>query len=488
MKILLINPPFIFDKKSNIILSHCLGILQIAAVLRDKGHNVSVLDALQRGFNRYKKYGGSYRVGLSNKDIIKSIPPDTQLIGLSIPFSHLASLAHKLINDIKETYPEIPIVMGGIYPSTQPEKACRSKADYIVLGEGEEPMLNLASFLNGDTSSMHKGIIDSCNAGSAKASYGKNINAYPLPARDIIPFSDYTKRSPRNVRGWRSASMITSRGCPFDCEFCAVHPVCGYRWRPYTVDRVLAEIHDLVDRYSVNNIEIEDDNFTLNKQRVKGILHGIIDINKTKRLTWQALNGLRIDTLDQELISLFRESNCRHLNIALEHGDPEMLKIMNKRLDLDKVVDVVKNLKKYNISSHVFTIYGYPGETKERFNNAVKFYSKIKSIAPNIVFKFFIAQPYPGTKLFKRCVEEGYLSKGIYDNIDNKDTFSTENKIWIETEDFNKKDVLRRKKILHKSLYNTKEYIMQKAREKLPDIVVSMLYTIYHKLGKIKKQ
>ena len=488
MKILLLNLPFIFEKKSDIVLSHCLGILQIASYLRENNCEVSILDALQEGFDKSEKYNNFYRIGLKDEDIIERISPDLDLIGISIPFSHLAKIAHELIDKIKIKYPRIPVVIGGVYPSSQPELAVESRADYLILGEGEEPMLHLVNYLSKKTAELPGSIIENkSDLVNAKNHFAKDINSFPLPARDLVDFNRYLIRSPRNVRGWRSASIITSKGCPYDCEFCAVHPVCGYKWRPFSQERVLAEINYLVDNYKINNIEIEDDNFTINQSRVEAILNGIIEINKTKQyLSWQALNGLRIDTLNEKLIKLFKDSNCRHLNIALEHGDEEMLNIIEKKLNLEKVLEVVGLLKKYDIQSHVFTIYGYPGETKKRFGNALKFYSKIKSIAPNVVFKFFIAQPYPNTRLFNRCVKEGILPPDLFSDVSKISNFSTSNKIWIETPDFNKKEILRRKKILRKTLFTTKEYIMQITRERLPDVIVDKLYSLYHRLAKNK--
>lgn len=487
MKILLINLPFIFNKKSDIVLSHCLGILQIASFLRDNNNDVSILDALQEGLEKIKKHNKSYyRVGLSDEEIIGRISSDTDLIGISIPFSHLASLAHNVIDKIKARYNHIPMAIGGVYPSSQPELAVKSKADFVVLGEGEYPMLDIVHFLSNKTNELPNCIIrKESDLINAKNHFAKDINHFPLPARDLVDFKKYLVRSPRNVRGWKSASIITSKGCPFDCEFCSVHPVCGYKWRPFTAERVLKEINYLVDNYQIDNLEIEDDNFTINQQRVEDILHGVIEINKNKQfLSWQALNGLRIDSLNEDLIKLFRKSNCHHLNIALEHGDKDMLGIIHKKLNLDKVEQVVELLEKYEINSHVFIIYGYPGESKERFENAVNFYSKIKKVAPNITLKFFIAQPYPNTKLFKRCVQEGYLPHDMFSDIAKISNFSTSDKIWITTPDFDKKEVIKRKKILRKKLFTRKEYLMQMAREKLPDSIVDKLYSIYHKLAK----
>lgn len=493
MKVLLINPPFLFFKKSDIILSHCLGLLYIASYLREHHNNVQIIDALQKGLHSVKKLDkNQYKVGLDNKLIIDAIPDDTEIIGISVPFSHMAKLAHQLIREIKETYPHIPIVMGGVYPSSQPELAIQSDSDYIVLGEGEVPLQHIIDHLSGKEKIAHASIIEKGADITGKESYYmKDVNSLPLPARDLIDFSNYTIRSPRNVRGWNSASIITSKGCPFDCEFCSVHPVCGYRWRPFTAAKVLEEIDELIDNYQVNNIEIEDDNFTIKIDRVEEILDGLIKRNNNNKfIAWQALNGLRIDTLNEKIIKKFKESNCRHINIALENGDPEMLKSIRKKLDLNKVIEVVKLMKRYEIPSHVFTIFGYPGETKERFNNALKYYSEIKRIAPHITFKFFIAQPYPNTKLFKRCVKEGYLPENLFSSISDLNLFSTDKKIWIETEDFDRKEVKRRRKKLERTLYTTSEYMMQKVRDYFPDAIVSRLYSLYHILGKrkMKKQ
>jgi magnesium-protoporphyrin IX monomethyl ester (oxidative) cyclase len=482
MKILLISLPFIFEKKREIVLSHCLGVFQIASFLRESNCEVSILDALQEGFDKSEKYHNNYfRVGLSDDEIIDRISPELGLIGISIPFSHLAKIAHELIEKIKVKFPNIPIVIGGVYPSSQPELAIESATDYLVLGEGEEPMLELVNFLLKKTTELPNCIVEKfSDIQDAKSHFMKDLNSLPLPARDLVDFKKYLLCSPRD--GAQSASIITSKGCPYDCEFCSVHSVCGYKWRPFSSQKVLEEINYLVDNYKVNNIEIEDDNFTIKQSRVEEILNGIIEINKNKQyLSWQALNGLRIDTLNEDLIKLFKASNCRHINIALEHGDKEILALMDKKLNLEKVLDVVRLLTKYNIKSHVFVIFGYPGETKERFLNALNFYSEIKKIAPNIGFNFFITQPYPHTKLYERCVKEGYLASDLFSDINKISKFSTENKIWIETPDFDKAEIFKRKKLLQKTLLTKKEYFKQMALNKLPDSLEYRLRSIYNK-------
>ncbi|MGR0480319.1 MAG: B12-binding domain-containing radical SAM protein [Candidatus Electronema sp. V4] len=311
-----------------------------------------------------------------------------------------------------------------------------------------------------------------------------DLDSLPFPARDLIPFEKYVTRSQRNVHGgYRSASIISSRGCPYDCEFCSIHSVVARRWRKRSAENVLAEIELLVNKYNINLIEFEDDMLTLDRDRILKIMEGIINLNKKgKRIAWQAANGIRFDTLDEELILKFKEANVRHFNLALEHGDKDVLKLINKKLDLEKVREVVRLLDKHKITAGVFVIYGYPGETKERFNNAVKFYKEIKQLYRSLKFAFFIAQPYPNTRLFQRCVQQGYLPADLFDHIDTFRQFSTSRQVWIKTEDFDENEILKRKRVLYRQVYGKIGYAKNIVRENFPSLLMNIFYYIYYSL------
>jgi magnesium-protoporphyrin IX monomethyl ester (oxidative) cyclase len=327
----LVNPPFTFPDRESVTPSQCLGLLYIAAYVRARGHTVTVVDALGEAVRQVEPAEeGGVRAGLSLRAIAARIPAHTDLIGVAAPFSHLAPTVHALIGEIRSTHGSTPVVLGGAYPSTQPGLAAASGADYLVLGEGETPTAGLMELIrrhgNGPVPPGVTAVAAPGNAAPACAPPVTDLDALPVPARDLVPFDRYVRRSQRNLRGWRTASIITSRGCPFDCEFCSVHPVVGYRWRPRSAQRVLAEIDALTETYGIDHFEIEDDNFTLERERALAVLEGIrTRRERTGRPTWSALNGLRIDTLDAEMIDVVKRSGCRHLCLALEHGDAAVL-------------------------------------------------------------------------------------------------------------------------------------------------------------------
>jgi radical SAM superfamily enzyme YgiQ (UPF0313 family) len=168
----------------------------------------------------------------------------------------------------------------------------------------------------------------------------------------------------------------------------------------------------------VNHIEIEDDNFALSPERAKTILENVIKFNEplTTPVTFSAPNGLRIDTLDSEIIWLMKKAGFDSLYLALESGDPTVLEAMNKRLSLARVVDVAREVAVVGLPVLYFLMIGYPGEKRENFMRSMEFCQKLKQIGP-ARFTTFLARPYPGTQLFEYCMSKGYIDASAEDDI-----------------------------------------------------------------------
>ncbi len=434
-------------------MSHNLGLGYITSFLEDNGHCVQFIDALVEGIDQKvavsTKYQKVYRYGLSYNEIIEKIESDVDYIGITGPFSDSAMILRELIVTIKNRYPEKPVIAGGVYPSTLPEWVLDAGADFVIRGEGELATLRLAS---GEKPENIKGLVfykDGKIVDNGTAEFIGDLDSIPFPSYSRRPVDLYFNWSPRGDRENRTASMITSRGCPYRCDFCSIHPVYGQNWRARSPENVIDEVTLLTEKYDINHVEFEDDNFTLQPVRAEAILNAIININKERadndKLLWSAPNGIRIDTLTEDLIIKMKESSCKAACIAVESGDPDILKIMNKKLDLSKVEEVVKLLVKHKININAFFIIGYPGETEERFMNSLNYAKKLKRLGLTSI-SVLVATPYPGTNLFDHCSEKGYLRYPDFENVLMFAQYSsyTSDFVQIETPDFSVDDTMRR--------------------------------------------
>ena len=451
-KIALINPPWLFPGRLD-RLSQNLGLAYLASYLRSKvDTEIQIIDALSEGYNQYKIIKTSppeiRQYGLSHQEIVSRIKPGTEFIGITAPFTYQLRIISGLIAAIKISFPEAKVILGGVLSSTLPKRALETGADYIVIGEGEIPLKEIVSGRDCNEISGVGFIEDERPIINSGKSIIENLDIIPFPARDLLPFDKYMNLSTRGKADRRAVSIITSRGCPFDCGFCSVHKVYGYKWRSRSSENVLTEIEECISKYDIEHIEFEDDNLTLKPSRAVEIFDGIIAINqgRNNKITWSTPNGIRIDTLDETLLYKMKEAGCRKLSLGLENGSPEVIEMMNKKLDLDKVKEVVKICGKLKIKTLLYYIIGYPGETRDRFQNGLEFCRQLKKLGADN-FTSYIAKPYPGTQLDRYCREKGYL---VNDNLE--DEIILGECVTIVTEDFDQKEVLRRQKVIDQEL------------------------------------
>ena len=484
--VVLINPPWYFSHPRERILSQNLGLGYLAAVLVRDGHAVSVIDALAQGIDCAQKiagrYGEYYQIGVPLRRIVEQIPPQTELVGITAPFTNNGPIVRNLAREIKKSFPRVPIVLGGVYPSLTPQAARCSEIDYYVIGEGE---LALRDLVNGRDPCQITGVYSSDPAlpPRASAEVFQVLDEIPFPAREMFPMQVYLGQySPRRRRS-RTASLITSRGCPFRCRFCSIHAVTGFGWRARSAVNVLAEISLLIEKYNIEHIEIEDDNFTLEKQRTMAIVDGITRLNARggNTVSWSLPNGVRVDTLDEALLRQIKNSNCVDLALAVESGDPHVLAKMNKQLDLQKVLDVAKICSRLGIPTSAFFMVGYPSETEGGFRKSMAFVKQLQGAG---VGRFYatVSRAYPGTELFEECKAAGFLEE-ITDreNIFLANLITRENS--IETPDFTQQDVLRRMSIFERATvpwflrwYHAFHYVIKKF---IPDAVIQIIKRLF---------
>jgi len=418
MRITLISAPWIFKEEVEFV-SQNLGLGYLAAYLKKRGHEVFIIDALVEGINRSEvletKYADTLKWGLGDDEIIKRIPAGTELIGLTAPFTDSRFVVNPLSKKIKQALPSSILVMGGVYPSTLPEEALKlSAADAVVIGEGEIPLAEIAA---GGKFADIKGLAFKQDSRIVKTGYGEIImdidKDVPTPSYDLRPMEKYVSWSPRGNKLDRTLSVVSSRGCPFQCRFCSIHNIYGHKWRAFSATRVIEEIKLAAEKFGVNHVEFEDDNLTLEKKRVMDIFDGLKNLrgNNGERIVWSAPNGVMINSLDRELIFKMKESGAELIYLPVESGDEKILELMNKgnwRTHLKKTMEVIGYCAEAGLEASAFIIIGYPGEDQASFSRTVEFCQKMRQAGLSAITPL-VATPYPNTDLYRLCQENGWL-------------------------------------------------------------------------------
>jgi magnesium-protoporphyrin IX monomethyl ester (oxidative) cyclase len=412
LKVLLIYPPFNLASYERLIVAPPLGLAYIGAVLEEAGYKVRILDTVALNWRNPIKIRDRIHLGQKWEDIsdeIKRSKPDA--VGISCPFSCQSHNAHKVAELVKAYDTDVPVIMGGAHPSTLPERVLRDQnVDYVVIGEGELTMLNLLKTLS-------KGASFNGIDGFAYREEGKivinpkkkfieDLDSLPLPARHLLPMNEYfNAKAPHGPELMRSpfTSMITSRGCPYNCVFCSIHTVWGHKWRPRSPDNVVLEIEHLIDVYKIREIHFEDDNLALNKRRMEKICDLILD--RGLDIKWFTPNGVAIWTLDKNLLEKMKKSGCYKLSFGIESGDPETLRFIGKPVDLTYARKVIQWANELGIWTHGFFVIGFPYESKASIDRTLRFATE-----SDLDFaSFFIATPLPGTRLLEIVKKEGLI-------------------------------------------------------------------------------
>lgn len=380
-----------------------IGPAYIAATLKDDGHDVSIINGEALEFQKKSaiqnllqpvtrlRFMLNTSIGQSSfleevmsnprnavwDTIIERISKEKpDVIGLSVFTARLT--AAKIISQrIKEDLGNIPIVLGGIHPSSLPVETLNDipGADYVVMGEGEETIKELVTHLNNPTEGqiqMIKGLAYRDQDGNPVLNEPRepihDLDSLPFPLRDPGP----------------EHMVITGRGCPFNCEFCASHVLWGRHVRHRSVDNVIKEISELKRHYGAERIRIVDDTFTISKKRV---------IEFSQKIQEAGLNdiafsvGSRVDTIDEEMAAALRSCGVKIVSFGVESGSPRILENICKEITPEQVKKAVALANNEKMITHTYYMIGHPGETREDIELSKKLLREAKATyaALNIV-------------------------------------------------------------------------------------------------------
>lgn len=425
MRVYLINPPRIQPKawgKPNVFPP--IALATVAAVL-EKKNVVNIIDAPTEGWKNLLELDESkYRVGLSSEKIanrVASWKPD--VVAVEIPFSGWSKTAFEVASTVKGVSREIVVVLFGLHPSSRPEE-CLSNGDvdFVVVGEPENTVSELVDAIS-EGQNDFKAIdglgfrVDGKAFLTGKRAVIDDLDALPFPARHLLPMKVYAEAVKENpLRGevrepW--TIMITSRGCPYNCVFCSNCIVWGKAWRARSPKNVVDELEHSIKTFGIKQVDFSDDNMTLDKERMADICDLIVQ--RDLKVEWFTPNGIRADTLDEELLRKMKKAGCRKIRIAPESGVQQVVNdVIGKNLDLKSVEQAVLACRRVGIKVGCFFVIGLIGETKADIEETIKFAYKLKRLGAD-TFIFSIAMPLYGTAFYEQAKKGGFLREGFCD-------------------------------------------------------------------------
>ncbi len=434
MDILLIDPPYTSLKGLSTDIGYHVGLASLAAYIRNEGIETAVLmgDLLMDLPSDNKNIGFSYDVKeyaagqreyetiVNDKthfvwkrltDIVRQTKPMAVGISYLTPLKYVVDRIAGLIREIDR---DIKIIAGSFHPTFCPEEVMQNPdIDFVIRGEGEIPLLRLVKEFKKDNPKWETvpGIYYRDKDGQVQKNPGvnllNNLDELPFLARDLVLNCDYNF--------YRVHSTYTARGCPYTCSFCADRRLWGGKVRRRSVDNVIEELRLLKDTYKIDFVDFVDGTFTFDRKYLQTFCNTMI--NHKMNIKWRCT--ARYDNLDEDLLQLMKQANCSGMLFGLESGSDRVLKAIDKKITVEKIIKVSKMVHDSGIPTVTSILLGLPDEGKEDMQETLKLMEEIRT-------DFFDVNSYiplPGTPLYDSMSEEDKKNidwrKVAYKSFDN---------------------------------------------------------------------
>jgi radical SAM superfamily enzyme YgiQ (UPF0313 family) len=302
----------------------------------------------------------------------------------------------------------IPVVWGGWHPTILPEQTVSSEyADIVVRGHGEVVFYDLVNSLANKKSFKTIPNISYENNGkiiSNPTCPPENINNIPPLPYELVNVEELVSKE----IGEKTINYNSSYGCPYNCGFCCEKLMTHRKWSALEPKRVVKDFEILHEKYGIDGIRLEDTNFFVSEKRVVEICKKLIE--KKMRLKWGHVNG-RVDQLlkyKKTTWKLLEKSGCTSLLIGAESGSQVILDFINKQTKADDILKISKLCEQHNIQGWYSFMFGFPGQNHDdEIEKTIKLIENIHSTTTNSLFLWFFFTPYPGTDLYKICLDYG---------------------------------------------------------------------------------
>lgn len=428
------------------------------------------------------------------KEIIKRKKPD--IVGISVIFNEAFYYIKQVVKVVKKVSRDILVIAGGVAGTNLYKEVFQysEELDATVFSEGEIPILDLIDSENWKkTLHLHQSFLtrDDYEHGKLpKATFVENLDDLPLIDFSLVDLSEYGARAALTAESYRALPIHTSRGCPFNCIFCAAASVHGKKFRKMSSERVLTEIKNMVEKYNINHVQIDDDQFLLDKKRAKDILQGMVQL--PYKLIPEFDSGFSPRYIDEDIISKLKALDVEYVTLAIESGSERVLKeIIDKPLTNREAIEKAELVLNGGLRLRAFFVVGLPNETDDE-----RLQTKMLAQKLNLDWAWFsIAAPFKGSRLYDICLDNKYISD-IYDAA----VFSLKKSV-ITTMEFSAEHISKQAYLFNlevnflknKSLLNADwkraDYVFDEFTKRLPSHAFAWrcLAKANYKLGNIKK-
>ena len=416
MRLVLIRPPVVHLKADfyGSIPGIPAGVAYLAAAVREAGVGVEILDAYGLDPHRVYTFRQRYRArGLTPEEIAGRIRGDDVVAGISVHCANEHTMSIRIARAIRRLHPETPVVVGGYHATFLPEEFLEGGADYVISGEGEVRLPALLEAIErGSGAEALEGVATAHGINPRREKYSVDLNTQPFAAVDLLPLETYWKLGyGHGPFAGKYMNIITSRGCPYDCAFCQAPAMCGGRWLSKSAERVLEEIRYHIEEYGVRDFHIQDENFAIDRKRVEQICRGIVE--QDLGITFCFPSGLKMETLDEDLLELMITAGCRYFSLSPETGSRRVLELMNKTANIEKVPALIRKASSLGTATCTFFVAGYPGETEEDRRETKDYIARLAADGVDEVV-MPILTPFPATASME---EESLTGFSEYDEL-----------------------------------------------------------------------
>lgn len=378
----------------------------------EKNYQLNVIDAFGENPRRIEIQQEYLVQGIGLSELRHKLAPETGCIIIYLNSVMANFMVLKIIREMKSCLSQVPIVLIentqsviGYSLKYNVQEFFTAGADYLVIGDAEQRIGKLVGILeSGELRGLPEidGLIyrgaDQEIIHQPLQAYSNQLDRIAFPAWKYFPLQDYWRlgyaHGPMTAR---YLAMLTSRGCPYKCNFCVVPASNDGKWRARSPENVVAEIQFMIKQYGVKEFHWEDLNPTTSERRMLDICRLITE--KDLKLKWKLASGSKLETMKTSTLDSMHRAGCDYVSFSPETGSPKVLRLMNKTFDYSHALEMTRHMRKLKIITQACFVLGYPGETQDDLEETRKYLKELVKAGIDEA-AFFIMTPLPGTKTF----------------------------------------------------------------------------------------